>query len=96
MLTTEIVSDGASECPETDVLMQVAWRDCLLWSIHSKQPDFMAAFTAETGLSFPPSPKSPIEAMIDHATGANEAIASRYVEWFNENVWGDSNMEESI
>lgn len=92
-------NEGATEtgalagCPETNLVMQIGWRDCLLWSISSKEPNFLAAFTTETGLSFPPSPKSALEAMIDEATGVNEAVAVRYVEWFNANVWGDSSLD---
>lgn len=88
MQVEPINADGAGVCPETNFILQIGWRDCLLWSITSKEPNFLAAFTAETGMSFPPSPKCDLEAMIDQATGVNEAIAARYVEWFNANVWG--------
>lgn len=80
-------------CPETELIMQIAWRDCLLWSIGSKEPDFVASFEGATGNKFHLPAKSGIEAMIDAATGAadvNAHLAGLYVEWFNENVWGST------
>ena len=33
--------------------------------------------------------RTPLDQMIDDATGANAAIVSKFVSWFNENIWGD-------
>lgn len=75
-------------CPESELIMQLAWRDCLLWSVTSKDPDFLAIFRTENGL--PPSPRTPLDAMIDDATGVMDGVGEKYIEWFNKNVWGDS------
>ena len=75
-------------CPETDLLMQIAWRDCLLWSISSTEPDFVGCFETATGLQLPRPANSPIERMIDDATGYSTANVPEYIVWFNEHVWG--------
>lgn len=68
--------------------MQIAWRDCLSWSLRSKNPDFLAAFTDDTGLTFPAPAKTVLERTIDEATGMWPDLIEKYVVWFNEAVWG--------
>lgn len=68
--------------------MQIAWRDCLLWA--SMYEPIAERFRAETGNTFEPA-RNPIDLMIDKATGAEEAYCAQFIEWFNANVWGDSN-----
>lgn len=77
-------------CPEPNAVMQIAWRDCLLWTIGSKNPDFLSAFTADTGVCLPFAPKSGLDAMIDEATGINKDFAEAYIGWFNKAVWGNT------
>lgn len=71
-----------------------AWLDCLLWSLRSEKPNFVEAFTAETGVHLLRLARTPLEAMIDQATGHTPAVQMRtfmesYAPWFNANVWGD-------
>lgn len=61
------------------------WASALLAA--SRQPEIVKAFQDETGIVFSPA-KTPIDAMIDDATGRNEQIAHSFGEWFNRNVWG--------
>ena len=66
-------------------LNRAAWAACLMWAIG--EPNVLAQFEADTGLKFTP-PRNGIEAMIDKATGHQEAITRKFMEWFNKNVWG--------
>ncbi len=77
-------------CPETHPLMQIAWRDCLLWAC-TFEP-IVKQFRDETGNAWEFG-KTPIERMVDKATGAETEYCREFVEWFNANVWGDSNAE---
>lgn len=86
--------------PETQPDFLVAWLDCLLWTLGSDKPNFLEAFTTETGVHPPRLARHPIEAMIDQATGHTPAVQVRtflesYVPWFNESVWGTGADEES-
>lgn len=67
-------------------LMVIAWRDCLFWAVGFKP--IMDQFAESTGkrLSLP---KSPVEEMVDLATGHKDAELRRFIDWFNVNVWGD-------
>ena len=69
----------------SDPLMAVAWRDCLLWA--SSNPDCLDRFTADTGVRYI-APRTRLDALVDEASGRNEAVALQFVEWFNANVWG--------
>jgi hypothetical protein len=77
-------------CPENEPIMQQAWMDCLMWTIRAKVPNFLAAFTDDTGISFPAPPRSALDAMIDDATGVWSGVVPKYIAWFNHSVWGDS------
>lgn len=74
-------------CPETEPLMQIAWRDCLLWACVFDP--IVKRFREETGNTWEPS-RNPIDSMVDDACGAKDAYCAEFVEWFNANVWGDS------
>jgi hypothetical protein len=52
-----------------------------------EEPVIIKAFSAETGYMWS-APKSPMDAMIDEATGYAEGYIKAFVEWFNINVWG--------
>jgi len=66
-----------------DPLMAQAWVDCLRWACTF--PPHIKAYTEATG--YQPL-RSPIERMIDSATGADRAEAERFIRWFHANVWG--------
>lgn len=69
----------------------IAWRDCLFWAI--RDADVLAAYERETGRTFSLA-ASPIDAMVDAATG-NEP-ARDFVTWFNANVWGSDPFVSGI
>lgn len=71
--------------------MAPAWASCVLWC--STDKDMIAQFVADTGLKFA-RPRNGLDAMIDAATGADAEIASRFVAWVNEWVWGDPFAED--
>ena len=50
----------------------------------------MAGFRAETGKTWEPG-KTPIERMIDKATGSDFEFLKAFAEWHNENIWGEGN-----
>lgn len=70
----------------TPEYMAPMWASFLYWTI--KQPDAIAAFEADTGVKVGAA-KTPLDRMIDDATGASEGIVKAFVDWFNENVWGE-------
>ena len=71
-----------------DPLMRMAWVPALSAALGNAE--ILAAFRADTGERWQPG-ASPLERMIDDATGAGDAFMSRFVDWFNANVWGDLN-----
>lgn len=73
-------------CPETDVLMQVAWRDCLAWAVGDES--VLAQFSADTGYRVVPPATSPIAKMIDDAAGVNTDFPAKFIDWFNQTIWG--------
>lgn len=63
-----------------DDFQTLAWRDFILFAWDS--PEMRAAFEKSTKLKLLNPPVSPLEAMIDKATGASEDVASVYVQSF--------------
>ena len=68
-----------------DVLMVGSWFSCLQASM--QQPEVLHAFRAETGCTYTPA-VTPIDRMIDEATGRDKAYLLTFLAWFNVNVWG--------
>ena len=74
-------------------LMAGAWAAFIQWA--AGEPEMRAAFTADTGEVFLSPPTSPIEDMIDKATGAREANREAFVEWVTREYWGLDEAPES-
>lgn len=70
----------------TDPLMHGAWVGGLHHALGN--PEILAAFRAETGNRWTPG-RTPIETMIDEATGADRAFIMAFARWFNEHAWGE-------
>ncbi len=71
-----------------DPLMAIAWLSFLRVSI--QQPQVIAAYEAERGRPFTfARMRSPIERMIDDATGFTDSELDDFIDWLNEEVWGD-------
>ena len=78
-------------CPETDVLMQIAWRDCLMFTVENK--NMLTQFSKDTGYKVIPPATSPLAKMIDEATGVNADFPEKFVEWFNKTIWGPPTIQ---
>jgi hypothetical protein len=68
--------------------MAQAWLGCLSWA--SRDADICARFKEETGKSaFWMQRRTPLDAMIDKATGYEAIVISAFVDWVNTNLWGE-------
>ena len=61
------------------------WASALLAAI--KTPEMVAVFEEQSGKHYT-LPESPIEQMIDEATGIQSDYFHAFGDWFNKNVWG--------
>lgn len=53
----------------------------------SRQPDAVEAFKRDTGIAV--SAETPLDQMIDQATGRDRDIAVSFINWVQENHWGE-------
>ena len=70
---------------DTPAYMTPAWLGCIRWALID--PDIVAAFRADTGNTWTPA-RTPIDAMVDKATGADRDFIEQFIRWTNINVWG--------
>lgn len=70
---------------DTPEYMFPMWIACMSWAIG--EAGIVEAFTRETGLKWRPA-SSPIERMIDEASGADRHFVEQFIRWANVNVWG--------
>jgi hypothetical protein len=70
---------------DTPDYMIPAWLGCLHWA--SQEPWVLEAFMRETGTDISTA-RSPLDRMIDQATGVNAHIAEAFVRWVNVEIWG--------
>lgn len=70
---------------DTPDYMAGAWIGCMQWAIG--EPEIREEFEAETGHRYV-APRTPIDKMIDDATGHGTDYVAAFVEWANKNVWG--------
>lgn len=75
-----------------DPLMESAFRDFVFFAWD--QPEIRAEFEKETSMSLPPPNQSPIDSMIDEATGARGAVMVAFIEWIIREHWGP--LDESL
>jgi hypothetical protein len=68
-----------------DPLMAGAWAAALHAAVCNA--DMMHSFRSDTGSFWEPG-ITPIERMIDEATGVDFAFVIQFIRWFNLNVWG--------
>lgn len=81
------MADRKNAPPEnTPEYMWPAWVSCLHWA--SGKREVVDAFERDTGLHWTP-PNNTIDAAIDRATGADRHLFEQFIQWFNENIWGD-------
>lgn len=90
------VSNGTAGIPvhfeislpqDTPEYMAPAYYGCLRWAL-TFDP-ILERFKSDTGKGLPAA-RSPIEKMVDQATGHDpyEDFFRAFVSWFNENIWG--------
>lgn len=70
---------------DTPAYMTQAWLDFIHWAIGT--PEIIDQFRRDSGNYWQPA-KTPIEQMIDDATGADRAFCIEFVKWLNVNIWG--------
>jgi len=70
---------------DTPTYMLPLWLGCISWAL--QDDNCLAAFRAETGNNWAPG-KTPLERMIDEATGSDRRFIFAFVEWVNVNIWG--------
>lgn len=71
----------------------IAWRDFINFA--AREPGIIAQFNAETGGNYGAS-VTPIEAMIDDATGKLAKDTSEFVLWVTERHWGIDEAPEKV
>lgn len=69
-----------------DMLMAGPWFAHLQFCLGRE--DIMQAFRAETGCQWQPG-RTPLERMIDDATGAHREMLVQFAAWVNANLWGE-------
>lgn len=63
-----------------------AWLSCLSWAM--TEPEILAAFRQDTGHAWAPG-RTPLDRMVDEATGADKAFLEAFAAWMNVHVWGE-------
>ena len=70
---------------DTPAYMRDAWLSCLDWALG--HPEAIAAFRQDTGILWSPG-TTPLDRLIDEATGADWGFVEAFVRWANVNIWG--------
>ncbi len=78
--------DIEDHAPDNPLMLQ-AWMDCLHWAIGDEK--ILDSFSADTGCRYH-APATPLDKMIDDATGHGKDFIEKFIPWFNENIWGPS------
>ena len=76
----------------TPEYMHDAWASCLQWAITT--PEIRQAFERDTGHMAFTVGTSPIERMIDEATGIHYDYLKEFAKWHDENIWGNLGVEQ--
>ena len=64
----------------------IAWRDFVAFAWG--EPGMREAFTAATGIAIMPAARTPIDAMIDVASGSQAKTMAAFIEWVTRAHWG--------
>lgn len=76
-----------------EAINAIAWRDCCLWAFD--EPGIREQFRIDTGVDLD-SVSSPMDRLIDGATGEKSAGLAAFVSWFNRFIWGNDMVPEKI
>lgn len=71
-----------------DPLMEGVFFDFVMFAWSAD--DFVKAFERDSGYRLP---RSPLETLIDQATGHGDAMAVAFIEWLIRNHWGEAETE---
>ncbi len=79
---------------DQETFREIAWRDFMVFAVG--EPDMRAAFEKAKG--FPPfaAAKNGLEAMIDKATGIDDAYMEAFMLWATEYHWGIDEAPEKV
>ena len=69
----------------SDLLMIGAWLSCIHWGLGDS--DIRSRFEADTGQRWT-APTTPLDRLIDEATGRADGYVLAFAEWITANVWG--------
>ena len=76
----------------TPAYMTPAWLGCISWALGEKE--IIAAYREDTGDQFTVG-RTPIERLVDKATGCDLAFLESFIRWANvQNVWGPLARED--
>jgi len=79
---------GMKSIPYGDNIMTEAWLSCV--SASSGVEGITKAFKEDTGIDIAVLVnRSPIEKMIDEATGLDKEIVVKWCDWVTKNIWGE-------
>jgi len=82
------IHDQIMALAPTNDLMLAAWIGCVHYALG--EPAIVAQYRLATGSNWLP-PSSPIERMIDEATGAEGAFLVEFIKFVNKEIWGKVN-----
>lgn len=66
-------------------LHRAAFIGCLHWALG--EPEILSRFRSETGNTWQPA-KSPVDRMVDKATGADFNFMQEFSDWVAKNIYG--------
>lgn len=77
---------------DTPPYMASAWLSVIRWGLSNRQ--IINEYMMETGDHFPTVRRTPLDTMIDEATGRDYKFLTDFVQWFNATHWGPMNEED--
>src|SRR5947208_188021 len=81
-----MTENGLEGLMPEDPIMAGAWVGSLRYALG--RADVRAAFRADTGIARAPG-KTPVDRMIDEATGADFAFVKAFARWHSQNIRGE-------
>jgi hypothetical protein len=73
-------------------VMEIMFGQFVMWAF--SEPEFRKAFEDHSGMKLPGN-SSPLEAMIDKATGFQDAVLHAFIEWCIKEHWGEAETKEN-
>lgn len=86
------MSDSPDVIDEREMFRQIAWRDFLVFAI--QEPGVIKQYEQATGKKFNLA-RTPLDVMIDKATGYEDSMVADFVRWVTINHYGIDEAPES-